>query len=216
MAPRSGPGRSEHAARPSEERQRLLAARLPHERAASAMTRSQTSEPASVLYIRPAKGLAWPHPRELWDYRELFLTWRDISVRYKQTALGATWAILQPLLMMFLFTVVFSRLAKVPSDGIPYPVFAFCGLLPWQLFAYALTYSSNSLVDNSHVLTKVYFPRLILPLAAVMAGLVDFAIAFLVLAGMMVYYGISPGRALITLPLFTMLAVSCISTMKVL
>jgi len=146
---------------------------------------------------------------ELWRYRELlyFQAIRDIKVRYKQTLLGVSWAVLQPVMAMVVFSIFFGKLAKVPSDGIPYPVFTYCALLPWQLFAYALTYSSNSLVDNSHVLTKVYFPRLILPLAAVIAGLVDFAIAFLVLAGMMVYYGISPGPALITLPLFTLLAV---------
>ncbi len=147
---------------------------------------------------------------ELWRYRELlfFQAIRDIKVRYKQTLLGASWAVLQPVMTMVVFSVFFGKLAKVPSDGIPYPVFAYCALLPWQLFAYALTYSSNSLVDNAHVLTKVYFPRLILPLAAVIAGLVDFAIAFLVLGGMMVYYGIFPGWALMTLPLFTLLAVA--------
>lgn len=146
---------------------------------------------------------------ELWRYRELliFQAIRDIKVRYKQTLLGVSWAVLQPVMAMVVFSVFFGRLAKVPSDGIPYPVFTYCALLPWQLFAYALTYSSNSLVDNAHVITKVYFPRLILPLAAVMAGLVDFAIAFLVLVGMMVCYGIFPGWALLTLPLFTVLAV---------
>jgi len=147
---------------------------------------------------------------ELWRYRELlyFQAIRDIKVRYKQTFLGALWAILQPVMTMIVFSFFFGKLAKVPSDGIPYPVFAFCALLPWQLFAYALTYSSNSLVDNANVLSKVYFPRLILPIAAVMAGLVDFLIAFFVLAGMMFYYGIFPGWALITLPLFTLLAIA--------
>ncbi|MDM8542625.1 ABC transporter permease [Desulfococcaceae bacterium HSG9] len=147
---------------------------------------------------------------ELWRYRELlyFQAIRDIKVRYKQTFLGAAWAILQPVMTMIVFSIFFGKLAKVPSDGIPYPVFTYCALLPWQLFAYALTYSSNSLVDNAHVLTKVYFPRLILPLAAVLAGLVDFFIAFFVLAGMMFYYGIFPDWALITLPLFTLLAIA--------
>jgi len=147
---------------------------------------------------------------ELWRYRELlyFQAIRDVKVRYKQTFLGATWAILQPVMTMIVFSIFFGKLAKVPSDGIPYPVFTYCALLPWQLFAYALTYSSNSLVDNAQVLTKVYFPRLILPLAAVMAGLVDFFIAFFVLTGMMFYYGIFPGWALITLPLFTLLAIA--------
>jgi lipopolysaccharide transport system permease protein len=147
---------------------------------------------------------------ELWQYRELlmFQVLRDIKVRYKQTALGAGWAILQPVLTMAVFSIFFGRLAGVPSDGIPYPIFAFSALLPWQLFAYALTRSSNSLVDNAAVLTKVYFPRLIMPLASVLAGLVDFAIACVVLAGMMLYYGIVPGSAAMTLPLFTLLSLA--------
>jgi lipopolysaccharide transport system permease protein len=147
---------------------------------------------------------------ELWQYRELLMVQvlRDIKVRYKQTALGAGWAILQPVLTMAVFSIFFGRLAGVPSDGIPYPIFAFSALLPWQLFAYALTRSSNSLVDNAAVLTKVYFPRLIMPLASVLAGLVDFAIACVVLAGMMLYYGIVPGSAAMTLPLFTLLSLA--------
>jgi len=147
---------------------------------------------------------------ELWRYRELlvFQAIRDIKVRYKQTLLGATWAILQPIMTMIVFSIFFGGLAGVPSDGIPYPIFTFCALLPWQLFAYALTYSSNSIVDNANVLKKVYFPRLILPLSAVIAGLVDFVIAFVVLVGMMVYYDFVPGWAVITLPLFIMLALA--------
>lgn len=147
---------------------------------------------------------------ELWRYRELLVLQavRDIRVRYKQTLLGAAWAILQPVMTMVVFSIFFGRLAKVPSDGIPYPLFTFCALLPWQLFAYALTYSSNSLVDNADVLTKVYFPRLILPFSAVISGLVDFAIAFVVLLGIMAYYGMFPGWPVITLPLFTMLALA--------
>ncbi|MFQ5936742.1 MAG: ABC transporter permease [Acidiferrobacterales bacterium] len=145
---------------------------------------------------------------ELWHYRELlvFYAIRDIKVRYKQTLLGVSWAILQPVLTMVVFSIFFGHLAGVPSDGIPYPIFAFCALLPWQLFAYALTQSSNSLVQDAQVVTKVYFPRLIVPVASVIAGLVDFAIAFVVLAGMMVYYGIIPGWAVMTLPLFIALA----------
>ena len=147
---------------------------------------------------------------ELWHYRELLLfqALRDIKVRYKQTALGAAWAILQPVLTMAAFTIFFGRLAGVPSDGVPYPIFTFSALLPWQLFAFALTQSSNSLVDNAPVLTKVYFPRLILPFASVLAGLVDFIIACVVLAGMMLYYGIVPGSEAMTLPLFTLLALA--------
>lgn len=147
---------------------------------------------------------------ELWRYRELlvFQAIRDIKVRYKQTLLGAAWAILQPVMTMVVFSIFFGKLAKVPSDGIPYPLFAFCALLPWQLFVHALTYSSNSLVDNANVLTKVYFPRLILPFASVIAGLVDFAIAFVVLLGMMAYYGTVPGWAVLTIPLFTLITIS--------
>lgn len=147
---------------------------------------------------------------ELWQYRELLIFYaiRDIKVRYKQTFLGAAWAILQPVLTMAVFSIFFGRLAGIPSDGVPYPIFAFCALLPWQLFAYALTQSSNSLVENRQMLTKVYFPRLIVPLASVLAGLVDFAIACIVVVGMMLYYDIVPGWGILTLPLFTLLALA--------
>ena len=128
---------------------------------------------------------------DLWLHRDLFyfLMWRDVKVRYKQTLLGASWAILQPLLTMLLFTVIFGRLAKVPSDGIPYPIFAYAGLLPWTFFSNAVTISSNSLVGNAAIITKVYFPRMMIPAAAVGAGLVDFAIAGVILIVMMVWYG---------------------------
>jgi homopolymeric O-antigen transport system permease protein len=147
--------------------------------------------------------------REIWAYRELlyFLVWRDIKVRYKQTALGAAWAILQPVLTMVVFTLFFGNLAKVPSDGIPYPLFSFAGLVPWTLFAYSLTESSSSLVTNQNLITKVYFPRLIIPLASVLAGLVDFAISFAVLILLMLYYGIVPQAAAVTVPLFVLFAV---------
>jgi lipopolysaccharide transport system permease protein len=147
--------------------------------------------------------------RELWDYRELlyFLTLRDIKVRYKQTALGAAWAVIQPFFMMLVFSLFFGRLAKVPSDGIPYPVFTFCALLPWQLFAHALTESSNSLVANERLITKVYFPRLVVPMAAVLGGVVDFGVAFVILLAMMAYYGIIPTVAIVALPGFILLAV---------
>jgi lipopolysaccharide transport system permease protein len=146
---------------------------------------------------------------ELWEYRELlyFLVWRDIKVRYKQTALGAAWAVMQPLFMMLVFSLFFGRLAKVPSDGIPYPVFTFCALIPWQLFANALTESSNSLIGNQNLITKVYFARLVIPIAAVLSGLVDFLIAFGILIGMMLFYGIVPGAAILALPGFILLAV---------
>lgn len=148
--------------------------------------------------------------RELWNYRELlyFLTWRDLKVHYKQTALGAAWAVIQPLFMMIVFSVFFGRLAGMPSDGVPYPVFTFCGLLPWQLFANALTASSNSLVSNQNLITKVYFPRLVVPISAVLGGLVDFAIAFVILIGMLAIYGIVPGWQMVALPAFILFAVT--------
>jgi lipopolysaccharide transport system permease protein len=148
--------------------------------------------------------------RDVWAYRELlyFLIWRDVKVRYKQTVLGAGWAILQPVMTMLVFSVFFGRLAKMPSDGISYPVFAFTALLPWQLFAYSLSESSNSLVASQHLITKVYFPRLVVPLAAVLAGLVDFGIAFVALLALMWYYAIVPTAAVMLLPLFVVLAVA--------
>jgi len=166
--------------------------------------------PVPTTVIQPSKGLISLKLKELWDYRELlyFLIWRDIKIRYKQTVLGAAWAILQPLLTMIVFTIFFGRLAGVPSDGIPYPVFSFAALLPWQLFARALTESSNSLVGNQGLITKVYFPRLVIPMSAVLAGLVDFAISFVVLLIMMVYYGIIPNIHILTLPLFLLLAIA--------
>jgi len=162
-----------------------------------------------VLRIEPSRGWVSLRLRELWEYRELlyFLVWRDIKVRYKQTALGAAWAILQPVMTMMVFSVFFGRLAKVPSDGIPYPVFAFAALLPWQLFAFALSESANSLVASQNLIKKVYFPRLVIPIASVLAGLVDFAIAFVVLIGLMAYYGIHPTGAVAALPLFILFAV---------
>jgi lipopolysaccharide transport system permease protein len=154
--------------------------------------------------IEPSKGWISLGLKDLWQYRELlfFLTWRDIKVRYKQTALGAAWAIIQPLLTMLVFTLFFGRLAKVPSDGIPYPLFSYTALLPWQLFAYALTESSNSVVANERLITKVYFPRLFVPMASILAGLVDFVIAFVLVIGMMVWYGVRPTWAVLTLPFF--------------
>jgi len=137
-----------------------------------------------------------------------FLTWRDLKVHYKQTALGAAWAVVQPLFMMIVFSVFFGRLAGVPSDGVPYPVFTFCALLPWQVFANALTASSNSLVSNQNLLTKVYFPRLVVPISAVLGGLVDFGIAFVILLGMLFAYGIVPGWQILALPAFILFAVA--------
>ena len=171
---------------------------------------SHDAEATQVFRIEPAKGWTAVGLRELWQYRELlyFLTWRDIKVRYKQTALGAAWAIIQPLFMMLVFSLFFGRLARVPSDGIPYPVFSFCALLPWQLFAHALTESSNSLVGNQNLITKVYFPRLVIPMAAVLGGVIDFLIAFAILLLLMLYYGIVPGWAILTLPAFLLLGIA--------
>lgn len=164
---------------------------------------------AELLVIRPSKGWRALNLSDLWRYRELlyFLVWKEVKVRYKQTVLGVTWAVMQPLFAMVVFSVFFGRLAGMPSDGLPYPIFAYCALLPWQLFAYSLTESSNSLVVNQNLITKVYFPRLIIPLSTVLAGLVDFAIAFGVLVVLMGYYGIVPTQAVWTLPLFVLLAV---------
>ncbi len=146
--------------------------------------------------------------RELWAYRELlyFLTWRDNKIRYKQTLLGVTWAIIQPLFAMLMFTLLFGRLARMPSDGIPYPLFAYAGLLPWTFFANAVTNSGNSLVGSSSLITKVYFPRMIIPAAAVAAGLLDFAIAFLLIIPLLIVYGIALTWSLLLLPLFIILA----------
>ena len=147
---------------------------------------------------------------DLWRYRELlfFLTWRDIKVRYKQTVLGAAWAILQPLLTMVIFSIIFGVIANLPSEGIPYPIFTYSALLPWQLFAFALTQSSNSLIGSQNLVSKVYFPRLIIPIASVLPALVDFAIAFVVLLGMMIFYQIPITIRLLALPLFLLLAVA--------
>lgn len=148
--------------------------------------------------------------KELYEYHELiyFLIWRDLKVRYKQTALGVAWAIIQPFMTMVVFTIFFGNLAKMPSEGLPYPVFSFAALLPWQLFANAMTTSSNSLVNNRDLITKVYFPRIILPIASIVAGLVDFCIAFIVLVAMILYYGIIPSAAIVVLPFFVLLAMA--------
>jgi lipopolysaccharide transport system permease protein len=168
-----------------------------------------SDESLPQLFIRPQKSWIQLGLKELWEYRELlyFLTWRDIKVRYKQTVLGASWAIIQPFFMMLVFSLFFGKLGNMPSDGIPYPIFVYCALLPWQLFAHSLTESSNSLVSNERLITKVYFPRLVIPISAVLAGLIDFAISLVVLFGMMFYYSIVPGIAVLSLPLFILLAV---------
>ena len=158
---------------------------------------------------RPQTGVSL-QLRELYEYHELiyFLIWRDIKVRYKQTALGVIWVVLQPLLTMGVFTIFFGNLAKIPSDGVPYPIFSFAALVPWQLFANALNNSSNSLVNSRDLITKVYFPRLIIPLSSILGGLFDFAIALGVLFLMMLYFGIIPTSAVFLLPLFILLAIA--------
>lgn len=175
-------------------------------------TEEKSSLPENYIHtvIEPPKGWAALQLSEVWKFRELlfFLTWRDIKVRYKQTALGATWAILQPVLTMGVFSIIFGGLAKLPSDGIPYPIFTFTALLPWQLFAFALTQSSNSLVGEQKLISKVYFPRLVVPFSSVMAGVVDFGIAFIVLIGLMIYFGIELTSAVLLLPVFLILALT--------
>jgi lipopolysaccharide transport system permease protein len=160
--------------------------------------------------IRPSRG--WPllNLKDVWEYRELlyFLAWRDVKVRYKQTVLGVVWAVMQPVFTMIVFSIFFGWLVKVPSDGLPYPFFAFCALLPWQLFASSLTATSNSLVANQHLITKISFPRLVIPLSATAGSLLDFSIAFLVLLAMMIGYKIAPTIAMLTLPLFVLLTIA--------
>jgi lipopolysaccharide transport system permease protein len=163
--------------------------------------------PPTVTVIKPSKGWVSLGLKNLWEYRELlyFLTWRDIKVRYKQTVLGATWAIIQPFFTMVVFSLFFGRLAKIPSDGIPYPLFAFAALVPWTFFANGLSQSSNSLVGSANLITKVYFPRLIIPVSSILSGFIDFAIAFAVFILMALYYGIYPTISIILLPFLLLL-----------
>jgi lipopolysaccharide transport system permease protein len=160
--------------------------------------------------IAPPQGWFELNLRELWDYRELlyFFVWRDLKVRYKQTAIGVAWVVIQPLLAMVVFTLFFGRLAKMPSEGLPYPVFYYTALLPWLYFAASLTNATNTVVDHEKVIAKVYFPRLFLPLSAVLSGLVDFAVGFVLLIGMMLYYRMLPTTAMLLLPFFLLLAVA--------
>ena len=179
---------------------------------ADAAALAERVAPAAVPpHIRVERSHGWVSLRlgDLWEYRELvyFLTWRDIKVRYKQTVLGAAWAILQPVLTMLVFSLFFGRLARMPSEGVPYPIFTFAALVPWSFFANGLTQSSNSLVGSANLITKVYFPRLIVPVATVLSGVIDFLLAFLVLVVMMGYYRITPPATVVWLPLFLLLAV---------
>ena len=173
-----------------------------------AQTALSTKSTDEVIILRPSRGWGSLNLGDLWQYRELiyFLTWRDIKVRYKQTALGAAWAILQPFLSMVVFTIFFGGLLKVSSDNVPYPIFSYTALLPWGVFSKALTDAGRSLVINRNMITKVYFPRLVVPLASVLSGVVDFLIAFVVLLGMMVYFHVTPSSAVWALPFLLILA----------
>jgi lipopolysaccharide transport system permease protein len=177
------------------------------------MSTIQASAPLTdlpVTDITPPSGWLDLNLRELWQFRELlyFFVWRDIKVRYKQTAIGAAWAVIQPLATMLVFSLFFGRLAKIPSGGVPYPIFYFSALLPWMYFAGALQNASNSVVEQQRVITKVYFPRLVLPLSAVVSGLLDFAVGFVVFLGMALFYHVHPGKAILTFPAFLLLAVA--------
>ncbi len=162
-----------------------------------------------TIRIRPPKKWVPINFSELWQYHELlyFFTWRDVKIRYKQTALGFLWAIIQPLFMMVIFTLFFGNLAKIPSEGIPYPLFSFAALLPWTLFAEGLLRSTTSMVSNANIMTKVYFPRLLMPISGILSPLVDFAIAFIILILMMLYFGFVPTAAIVLLPAFILLAI---------
>jgi lipopolysaccharide transport system permease protein len=178
-------------------------------------TTGESSAPSAALaadeiLIEANHGWSPLNLQDLWRFRGLlyFLCWRDIKLRYKQTVLGASWAILQPVMNMIIFTVIFGNLAHLKSDGVPYPIFAFTALLPWTLFAYAMTQAANSLVNSSQLVSKIYFPRLVIPVASALAGLVDFAMGFIVLTALMLYYHIAPTSALVLLPLFVLLALA--------
>jgi lipopolysaccharide transport system permease protein len=177
----------------------------------ASMAKSSRVKPQSsttVIRIEPSRGWASLKLRELWEYRELLylLAWRDIKIRYKQTVLGAAWAVIQPFFSMVVFSLFFGHLAKMSSDGVPYPIFSYTALVPWTFFANGLNQASSRLVSNGNLIKKVYFPRLLIPLAAVLSGVVDFILAFSVLLGMMLYFGIVPTSNAFWLPLFLLLA----------
>jgi len=161
-----------------------------------------------LIVIRPINGWMPLNLGELWDYRELLYSFiiRDIRIRYKQTALGAAWAVIQPLFMMIVFTLAFGRLAKIPSEGLPYPLFSYAALLPWTLFSEGIARSTNSMITNANIMTKVYYPRLIMPISGILSPLIDFTIAFIILLGMMLYYGFIPTINILFLPAFILLA----------
>lgn len=165
---------------------------------------------APTVVIQPSRGWVRLNLRDVWLYRDLLfiLAWRDVKVRYKQTVLGAGWAIIQPVFNMIIFTLIFGHVAHLPSEGVPYAVFTLTALLPWTYFSYVLMQSGESLVENARMVTKVYFPRLVLPIAAALAGLVDFGVSFLVLIGLMLGFHVHPGVGLVFLPLFLLLAIA--------
>ena len=167
----------------------------------------KATEGPSILTIKPSSGWLQVDWGELWEYRQLayFLVWRDVKVRYKQTVMGVSWAIMQPFALMIVFTLFFGTLARMPSEGIPYPLFAYVGLLPWQVFSRSITDASNSLVKDQRLITRTYFPRMILPAANILAALVDFAVASILLIGMMLFYGITPSLGVIWLIVFVIL-----------
>jgi lipopolysaccharide transport system permease protein len=173
---------------------------------ATAITQAATTR--TPVHIAPSRQLLTLRLREVWAYRELlyFFVWRDIKIRYKQTVIGAAWALLQPFVTMLVFTLFFGRLAKLPTNGLPYPIFYYCALLPWTYFATSLQNATNVIVEQQRLVTKVYFPRLVLPISAVVSGLVDFAIAFGILVALMGYYHISPTKSVLLLPAFLLLA----------
>lgn len=173
---------------------------------ATAITRAAVAQ--APLRIAPSQRLFTLRLSELWEYRELlyFFVWRDVKIRYKQTAIGAAWAVLQPFLTMLVFSLFFGRLAKLPANGLPYPIFFYCALLPWSYFATALQNATNIIVEQQRLITKIFFPRLVLPISAVLSGLVDFGVAFGMLIVLMLYYHITPGSAVLLLPGFLLLA----------
>jgi lipopolysaccharide transport system permease protein len=164
---------------------------------------------SATIVIKPSRGWSFPDFREIWEFRELlfFFAWRDIKVRYKQTVLGAAWAVIQPFFTMIVFTIFFGRFAQIPSEGLPYPIFSYAALVPWTYFANNISQISASMVTQRGIMTKVYFPRLLIPLASIISGLVDFSIAFTVLLAMMFYYGIIPTAIVIFVPLFTLFSI---------
>lgn len=162
------------------------------------------------MIIKPSRGWSFPDLKEVWEYRELiyFFAWRDIKVRYKQTVLGASWAIIQPFFTMVVFSIFFGRLAGIPSENVPYPIFSYTALVPWTYFANNITGISTSLVSQRGIMEKVYFPRIIVPLATIISGLVDFSLAFVLLLGMMLYYGIFPTSSVVFVPLIMLFSIA--------